>query len=147
MDLYELGRVGQTGMAGALISLALAAPLMAQDADTSEAVIQAGRPLWNDAGCANCHGGRGEGGGDASFPMGPSLRTSGLDAEGFELIIGCGIPGGQMPAFLEGAYTEQECFGMPVGSAPSGMIVSGMFDSEQIAALVEYIVTEIQVSQ
>jgi hypothetical protein len=55
------------------------------------------------------------------------------------LIIGCGLPGTRMPGWLQGAYTEHECYGEPTGAIPSGTLVTGIFTAEQIDNLVTYI--------
>lgn len=119
---------------------AQASEAAAPDADA----LLAGKRLYADAACGNCHGNRGQGGGGVDFPDGPSLRTSGLDKETMELIIACGIPGTRMPAWLRGAYTETECYGEPIGPHPAGTIVTGIFSEEDISTLVDYIIAEFQ---
>ncbi len=117
----------------------------ANDAPAPDAdALLAGKRLYADAACANCHGNRGQGGGGVDFPDGPSLRTSGLDKETMELVISCGIPGTRMPAWLKGAYTETECYGEPIGPHPAGTIVTGIFSEEEISTLVDYIIAEFQ---
>jgi len=123
-------------VAAGLLSVFMAGgvPALAQDAHIDE-----GKQVWRDAGCANCHGPRGQGGVSVDFPKGPSLRTTQLDKESMLGIVKCGIPGTRMPAWLKGAYTEVECYGEPVGKLPSGMTVPGAFTEEQLTALVDYI--------
>lgn len=113
---------------------ALAVPVLAQDAHLDE-----GKQVYRDAGCANCHGPKGQGGVSIDFPKGPSLRTTQLDKETMLGIIKCGIPGTRMPAWLKGAYTEVDCYGEPLGTVPSGMVVPAAFTEEQLTALVDYI--------
>jgi hypothetical protein len=52
---------------------------------------------------------------------------------------GCGIPGTPMPAWLKGAYTKVECYGMPFGSTPAGMTVPAILTADEIKALVDYV--------
>ena len=118
-----------------LVAGSAAATATAQD----EAQIAAGKHVWSDAACANCHGPRGQGGISVDFPRGPSLRTTQLDKESALEIIKCGIPNTRMPAWLKGAYTEVECYGEPVGALPPGMTVPGAFTEKQLTALVDYI--------
>lgn len=101
----------------------------------------AGKSIWNDAACYNCHGRNGQGGHSADFPAGPSLRTSQLDPDSMLMIIACGVPDTRMPAWLKGAYSEHECYGNPLGPAPSGVLVSGAYSEDQLRDLVAYIQT------
>ncbi|HVZ14538.1 MAG TPA: c-type cytochrome [Bauldia sp.] len=134
-------------MRGALVAMAAALfivglPAAAQDAAATApdtATLATGQKAWNDGACANCHGARGQGGTSIDFPKGPSLRTTGLDHDGFVSIISCGIPGTRMPAWLKGAYTEKACNGAPLGAIPPGTTVSGAFTADQISALADYI--------
>jgi hypothetical protein len=84
----------------------------------------------------------GQGGSNPDFPQGPSLRASPLDRAGLIEVISCGKPGAPMPAWLKGAYTEHACFGLELGPPPERTMVAGTFDSAQIEALVDYILTE-----
>ncbi|MDB5538871.1 MAG: cytochrome c [Devosia sp.] len=112
-----------------------AAPAGASDAD----ILLAGKRVWSDAACYNCHGNNGQGGHSADFPAGPSLRKSVLDPESMLMITECGIPDTRMPAWLKGAYTELECYGNPIGPAPSGILVSGAYSEDQLKDLVAYV--------
>lgn len=124
-----------------LYTLAIAAciglgfPALAQNSPD----LTAGQNVWNRGGCTNCHGNMGQGGNGGDYPIGPSFRTTALDKETMTLIVSCGLPGTPMPAWLKGAYTEVECYGMPVGSSPPGLSVPRLFTAEEIAALVDYI--------
>ena len=56
------------------------------------------------------------------------------------LIVSCGLPGMSMPAWFEGAYSEVECYGMPLGTRPeTGLNITGIFTAEEIQALIDYI--------
>jgi mono/diheme cytochrome c family protein len=111
-----------------------ASPATAQD-DSEK-----GRAAYINSGCANCHGDKGQGGGqDPHFPQGPSLRKSALDHETFKLVIGCGLPGTQMPAWLKGAYTEIPCYDDVVGPVPEGLNVTGILTPDDVEAIVDYI--------
>lgn len=115
--------------------IALGAPVLAQDNPD----LTAGQSAWNRAGCFNCHGNMGQGGNGGDFPVGPSFRNTVLDKDTMALIVSCGLPGTPMPAWLKGAYTEVECYGMPVGTSPPGMSLPRLFTAEEITALVDYI--------
>ncbi len=82
--------------------LALCATASAQDAPGAAA----GENAWDKAGCLQCHGASGEGGDGGEFPAGPSLRKTRLDRAALAETISCGLPGTQMPAWLDGAYTR-----------------------------------------
>lgn len=105
----------------------------------SDAELAVGQNAWMRAGCENCHGNRGQGGNGGDYPIGPSFRTTALDKDTMALIVSCGLPGTPMPTWLRGAYTEVECYGMPVGSSPSGMSIPRIFTGDEIKALVDYI--------
>ena len=106
-------------------------------APTPEQIL-AGKRIWADAACYNCHGVNGQGGRSKDFPRGPSLRTSTLDNELMYEIIACGIPGTQMPGWAKGAYTEHPCFG-ETGPVPEGTRVLGLYDDQQLTDLLAYI--------
>ncbi len=101
--------------------------------------VTAGKRIWADAACYNCHGNNGQGGNSKDFPKGPNLRTSLLDYATTLEIIACGLPGTQMPAWARGAYTERGCFGDDPGPAPEGTHVVGVYDEQQLADLMAYI--------
>lgn len=104
-------------------------------------IIAAGKHVWFEAACSNCHGDHGQGGESVDFPKGPSLRTSGLDPDAMLQIIKCGFPNTRMPAWGKGAYIEFACSGLPLGSPPSGTLVSGLYSEDDLKALVAYIQT------
>jgi mono/diheme cytochrome c family protein len=118
--------------AGAL--LALVAPAPAQDA----ARLAAGEAAWNKAACLQCHGSAGEGGTGGEFPAGPSLRTTQLNRALLVDTIRCGRPGTEMPAWLDGAYTEISCYGLPKGPPPAGLDMTPVLSGDEIDALVDY---------
>ena len=125
-----------------LLAMVCSTPAVAQDAAMPDpAKLALGEKLYASAGCHNCHGSKGQGGISVDFPRGPSLRASQLDHQGMVEIITCGIPDTRMAAWLKGAYSETACFGEPLGPAPSGTIVTGVFTADEINALVDYIET------
>jgi mono/diheme cytochrome c family protein len=119
----------------AVVLMTFHATAFAQDA----ARLAAGEMAWNKAGCIQCHGASGEGGAGGDFPAGPSLRTTLLDRAGLAETIACGRPGSQMPAWLDGAYTETSCYGLPRGPAPAGLDLMPVLTAEEIQALVDYL--------
>jgi len=125
-----------TLMAGAL--LVLGGSAQAQDA----ARLAAGETAWNKAACLQCHGSVGEGGTGGEFPAGPSLRTTQLNRVLLVDTIRCGRPGTQMPAWLDGAYTEISCYGLPKGPPPTGVDLTPVLSGDEIDALVDYIMAK-----
>ncbi len=140
--------------AGYLLALAawigLAVPVLAQENLAQEKLAQllaqdnsgfaAGKDAWARASCSNCHGSRAQGGDGGDYPVGPSLRNVRFGKETMVDIVSCGIPGTPpMPAWLKGAYTTVECYGMPLGSIPAGMTVPGILTADEIKALVDYV--------
>ena len=115
--------------------IGLAVPALAQD----NSALAAGKSVWNRGGCFNCHGDRAQGGGGSDYPVGPSLRNIGYDKATMAEVVSCGRPGTQMPAWLKGAYSTVQCYGMPLGSMPEGMTVPAIFTADEIKALVDYI--------
>lgn len=147
---------GGAGLAALLVFWGVAAaPVAGQDtsvasssasatgAVTSDAsdqdLLAAGKRVWTDAACFNCHGTNGAGGHGTDFPHGPNLRTSGLDPDTMLQIVECGLPDTRMPAWLKGAYTETACYGNPLGPAPSGTQVLGAYSDDDLKALVDYV--------
>ncbi len=107
---------------------------------TPEQVL-AGKRVWIDAACFNCHGTNGQGGSSKDFPHGPSLRKSQLDTETMHEVIACGLPGTLMPGWAKGAYTEERpCFGITDG-VPEGTRVVSAYDEQQLNDLIAYIET------
>jgi mono/diheme cytochrome c family protein len=124
-------------VAGALLTFV--APAYAQDA----ARLAAGEAAWHQALCLQCHGTLGEGGMGGEFPAGPSLRTTQLNRPLLTDTIRCGRPGAQMPAFLDGAYTAIPCYGLPKGPPPPGLELTPVLSSDEIEALVDYLMAKI----
>ena len=125
--------------AAAGASLLLSASAFAHDATR----LAAGEAAWDKAGCVQCHGASGEGGSGGEFPAGPSLRTTLLDPDTLAETIRCGRPGGQMPAWLVGAYTEIQCYGLPKGPVPTGLDLTPVLSADEIDALVDYLLAKI----
>src|ERR1700704_2774929 len=127
-----LGRSAHRLILGAAagISMTLSASAFAQDA----AAVVAGENAWDKAGCFQCHGTSGEGGAGGAYPAGPSLRDTRLDRTGLAETIGCGRPGTKMPAWLDGAYTQSRCYGLPKGPAPGGLDLVPVLGAEEIEA-------------
>jgi mono/diheme cytochrome c family protein len=103
--------------------------------------IAAGEEAWNKAGCPQCHGASGEGGTGGEFPAGPSLRRTRLDRTALTETVSCGLPGTEMPAWLDGAYTQRPCYGF-VG-APDGMTLIPVLSADEVEALVDYLLATI----
>jgi hypothetical protein len=110
----------------------------AADTPPTPEEILAGKRIWVDAACFNCHGTNGQGGSSKDFPHGPSLRTSQLDRATMLEVTACGLPGTLMPAWAKGAYTERACFG-ETGPVPEGTRVIGAYDEAQLESLMDYI--------
>src|SRR5215468_7829969 len=101
---------------------------LAQDA----ARLADGEAAWDKAGCLQCHGSTGEGGAGGEFAAGPSLRKTRLDRASLVEAISCGLPGTQMPAWLDGAYIQRSCYGFPNGPAPAGTDLSPVLSADEI---------------
>lgn len=127
-------------------------PVLPQDATSDNAVaptpeqILAGKRVWADAACYNCHGNNGQGGNSKDFPKGPSLRTSQLDYDFMLEVIACGLPGTRMPGWAKGAYTERPCFG-ETGPIPEDTQVIDVYDEQQLADLMAFIETTFRKSK
>lgn len=122
---------------GAVLTVSVSA--FAQDA----ARIAAGEAAWDKAGCLQCHGASGEGGAGGEFPAGPSLRATLLDRSSLVDTISCGRPDTEMPAWLEGAYTEVSCYGMSKGPPPAGLELTPVLGAGEIEALVDYLMAKV----
>ena len=120
-------------------SVAFPALAFAQDA----ARLAAGEAAWDKAGCLQCHGSTGEGGAGGEFPAGPSLRKTRLDRAALVEAISCGLPGTQMPSWLDGAYTQRSCYGFPPGPSPDGTTLMPVLDANEVEALVDYLLAKI----
>jgi mono/diheme cytochrome c family protein len=125
----------------AILSLLFGASfsVAAQDA----ARLAAGEEAWDKAGCLQCHGSSGEGGAGGEFPAGPSLRKTRLDRAGLTETISCGLPGTQMPGWLDDAYTQRPCYGFPNGPAPDGTTLTPVLSANEVEALVDYLLAKI----
>jgi mono/diheme cytochrome c family protein len=123
---------------GAVTLLALMPSAHAQDA----ARLAAGEAAWNKAACLQCHGSAGEGGSGGEFPAGPSLRTTQLNRALLVDTIRCGRPGTQMPAWLDGAYTEISCYGLPKGPPPAQLDLTPVLSGDEVDALVDYMMAK-----
>ena len=105
--------------------------------------LAAGEDAWNKAGCFECHGTAGEGGSGGEFPAGPSLQKTRLDRAALKETISCGLPGTQMPAWLDGAYTKRSCYGFPIGPPPAEITTTPVLSAAEIEALVDYLMAKI----
>jgi mono/diheme cytochrome c family protein len=131
-------------LSGCILALAacigLAVPVLAQVLAQDNSGLAAGKEAWARASCSNCHGSMAQGGDGGDYPVGPSLRNITYGKETMVGIVSCGIPGTPpMPAWLKGAYTTVECYGMPLGSIPTGMTVPAILTADEIKALVDYV--------
>ena len=124
-------------LAGAIACawLALCAPAFAQD----PARVAAGENAWDKAGCLQCHGASADGGDGGEFPAGPSLRKTKLDHAALVETISCGLPGTQMPAWLDDAYTKRPCYGFSAGPAPAEITSTPVLNAAEIEALVDFL--------
>jgi mono/diheme cytochrome c family protein len=133
-----IGRMAAMGrIAGAWLVLCTCA--FAQDA----AGVAAGENAWDKAGCLQCHGASGDGGDGGEFPAGPSLRKTRLDRAALVETVSCGLPGTQMPAWLDGAYTKRSCYGFPTGPAPAEITATPVLSAGEVEALVDYLTVKI----
>ena len=122
-----------------LFGVAFSVSASAQDA----ARLAAGEAAWDTAGCLQCHGSMGEGGVGGEFPAGPSLRRTRLDRAALVEAISCGLPGTQMPGWLDGAYTQRPCYGFPPGPPPEGATLTPVLSADEVEALVDYLMAKI----
>ncbi|HLK82379.1 MAG TPA: c-type cytochrome [Xanthobacteraceae bacterium] len=150
VDLPQLGlprdrrhragwRTSHAACAAAWFGVAFSGAASAQDA----ARLAAGEAAWDKAGCLQCHGSTGEGGVGGEFPAGPSLRKTGLDRAALVEAISCGLPGTQMPGWLDGAYTQRSCYGFPPGPPPEGATLTPVLSADEVEALVDYLLAKI----
>ena len=105
--------------------------------------MAAGEGAWDKAGCPQCHGASGEGGAGGESPAGPSLRKTLLNRAALAETIGCGRPDTQMPAWLDGAYTDIPCYGLPKGPVPATIDLTPVLSADEIQALVDYLMAKI----
>src|SRR5262245_7469307 len=123
----------------AAASLLLSNSAFVQDATR----ISAGEAAWDKAGCLQCHGAAGEGGSGGEFVAGPSLQRTLLSRAMLAETIACGRPGTEMPGWLEGAYTESPCYGLPKGPPPPGTVLTPVLSAEEILALTDFLQAKI----
>jgi len=135
LALRRLSAMGLIAGAGLLFCTAS----FAQDA----AAVAAGENAWDKAGCLQCHGASGQGGDGGEFPAGPSLQKTRLDRAALAETISCGLPGTQMPAWLDDAYTKRSCYGFPIGPAPAEVTATPVLNAGEIEALVDYLMAKI----
>ena len=135
LALRRLSAMGLIAGAGLLFCTAS----FAQDA----AAVAAGESAWDKAGCLQCHGASGQGGDGGEFPAGPNLQKTRLDRAALKETISCGLPGTQMPAWLDGAYTKRSCYGFPIGPAPAEITATPVLSAGEIEALVDYLMAKI----
>ena len=125
-------------LSGCILALAacigVAVPALAQD----NSGLVAGKDAWARASCFNCHGSMAQGGDGGDYPVGPSLRNIRYGKETMVEIVSCGMPGTPMPAWLKGAYTKVECYGMPVGK-PGDVSLPAILTADEVKALVDYV--------
>ena len=107
-----------------------------------QARVAAGEAAWDKAGCLQCHGAAGEGGTGGEFPAGPSLRSTLLDRAGLVDTIACGRPSTEMPAWLDGAYSQIPCYGLPKGPPPAGTVLTPVLSADEIQALVDFLMAK-----
>jgi mono/diheme cytochrome c family protein len=133
----SLSAVALAVVLGSPVAIAQAAAVQAA------ARVAAGEDAWNKAGCFQCHGASGEGGSGGEFPAGPSLRKTKLDRAALAETISCGRLGTPMPAWLDGAYTDSPCYGLPKQPAPAGIISTPVLSADEIQALLDYLMATI----
>ena len=129
------GNGRQTFVHSALVGIA--ASTMVVFASPS-AAQEEGVNIWRRGGCASCHGGLAQGGGEGENPEGPSLRQTDLDRDLLWETVACGR--GEMPYNLEGAYREISCYGIPAGEAvPEGFTPGAQLSAEELDVLVDFL--------
>jgi len=116
-----------------LAVVAMATPSLAQD----------GGELFGCGGCAGCHGNLAQGGDDGAEEPGPDLRSSRLDRDLILETLSCGRPGTAMPFNLTGAYTEIECYGIPVGEVPPETNGGGGFTAAELEVLATFLMDHV----
>jgi mono/diheme cytochrome c family protein len=117
-------------------TVALGASAFAQDAGR----MAAGEAAWDKAGCPQCHGANGQGGTGGEFPAGPNLHETRLDRIALAETIACGLPGTEMPAWLDGAYSKRPCYGF--AQPPAGMVLMPVLSAGEVEALADFLVAK-----
>jgi hypothetical protein len=128
-------------LAALSLSLASVVPVAAFAQDPPR--LAAGEAAWDKAACLQCHGATGDGGPGGEFPAGPSLRKTRLNRAALVETISCGLPGTEMPAWLDGAYSRRSCYGFPPGTPPDGTTLTPVLSAGEVEALVEYLLAKI----
>lgn len=103
--------------------------------------IGKGMEVWERAGCASCHGNDARGGGGGEQPAGPELRRTRLARDRFVETVACGRPGTPMPSNLAGGYIQFACYGLPVGTLPSGVAIGARLTADELDLLVDYVMS------
>lgn len=135
---FKLGAFFAVGL-----SIAVAAPALAQDAGT----VAFGRTIYKDkADCAYCHGWSGNGVGDPRSEKGANLRATALDREQILEVARCGRPATGMPHHDRLAYTDKRCYGMTadeIGKAvpPEAAVPLA---ARELQAVTDYIMAKIK---
>ena len=133
----------QFEMAATIVGWAFGTTLCVSVFAQDEARLAAGEAAWDKAGCLQCHGSAGEGGVGGEFPAGPSLRKTRLDRAALIEAVSCGLPGTEMPGWLDGAYVERPCYGFPPGPPPAGAVLMPVLSSNEVEALADYLLAKI----
>jgi mono/diheme cytochrome c family protein len=126
----------------AAMSLSLGVLITTAASAQDAARLAAGEAAWDKATCLQCHGATGEGGPGGEFAAGPSLRKTRLDRAALIEAISCGLPGTEMPAWLDGAYTRRACYGFPPGPPPDGTTLTPVLSADEVEALVDYLLAK-----
>jgi hypothetical protein len=142
-ELRACRHLASYGMLGAALGVSLSAVISASVFAQDAAGLTDGEAAWDKAGCLQCHGAAGEGGVGGEFPAGPSLRKTRLDRAALVEAISCGLPGTQMPGWLDGAYTQRSCYGFPPGPPPEGATLTPVLSANEVDALVDYLLAKI----
>src|SRR4051812_47268564 len=122
--------------------IALSPPAFAQDD------FSFGRRIYlQKAECTFCHGWAGDGAGQPQSPgKAANLRQSRLNREQLVMVIGCGIPGTAMPPFVDHAYSDRRCYGLPaeeVGAKVPTLPPSSTVDKRAIEVLADYLLARV----
>jgi len=100
-------------LVAAIAAASLLAPSMAVRAAEPADVAEGMRLYLQKGNCQGCHGWAGDGRKtDNQMPDGANLRETALDRDMLVMIIKCGRPGRDMPAYDRLAYSDGRCYGM-----------------------------------
>jgi hypothetical protein len=109
-------------VAAAILAVAfgVAAPGQEQKPPDAGDIAEGMRLYQQKGNCQACHGWAGDGHKtDSQMPDGPSLRDTKLNRAGLVMVIKCGVPNAQMPAFDKFAYTDRRCYGKTLADLKS----------------------------